>query len=136
PRLALLQRLQYGVGEDLELGRLPEEVRLVVREVGDHPVQLLRPLGPEAEVVVVVLERPEAEAGQPALEPRAQRGALALVEEEPVALVDELAEEPELLLGQLHVMVRGTVANGAPTFAGPRPPPGAPAGRGPTPSGP
>ena len=103
---ALLDALEDGVGEDLELGHLPVEVGLVVREVGDHPLALLGALGAEAQVVVVVLEGREAEGGQAAGQPRAQRAALVVVEEEPELLVDEVPQEAELLLRQFDVVVR------------------------------
>ena len=104
--LPLLEALEHGVGKDLELGHLPVEVGLVVREMGRHPVALLGVLGAEAQVVVVVLEGREAEGGQPAGQPRPQRPALAVVEEQPELLVDEVPQQAELLLRQLDVVVR------------------------------
>src|SRR5262249_38568290 len=64
------------------------------------------PLRAEAEVAVVLLERAEVEAHEPAREPRAQRGPLAVLEEEPETIVDEVPEEAELFLRQLRVVVR------------------------------
>src|SRR5439155_26217015 len=86
--------------------------RLDVGEVADHAVQLLRALGAEAEVVVVVLEAHQVEAGEPSQQPRAQRSLLVALEVEPEALVDEVAQQAELLFGQLDVVIREAIHAG------------------------
>src|SRR5262249_37578834 len=105
PRLALLQPLERALAEDVELGQLPEEVGLVVRQVAHHAPELLRALRAEPEISVVLLEGAEIEAHQAAREPRAKRGPLRVLEEQPETLVDEVPEEAELFLRQLRVMV-------------------------------
>jgi hypothetical protein len=107
--LPLLDAAQHVLGEDLELGRLPVEIRLVVGEVADHALQLLRALGAEAEIVVVVLEAHQVAAGEPSDQPRAQRGPLVVLEVEPEALVDEVTQQTKLLFRKIDIVIGGVV---------------------------
>src|SRR5262249_31359503 len=125
-----------GDREQRELRLLAKEVGLVVREVGHHAPALRLPLGGEAQEAIVVLEGQEAEPGQASGQAAAQRGLLGVVEVEPELLVDEVAEQAELLLGQLHVVVgRAEHHSVPPTQAAPNAA-RASSGRGPRPDAP
>ena len=79
--------------------------------------ELLLPLGPEAQVVVVVLEGQEVQALEPPASRARSDALLGLVEEEAEALVDEVAEEPELLFASARPSWsegRNTTHRGAP----------------------
>ncbi len=56
---------------------------------------------------IVVLEGAEAKEGEAPREAGAQRRALAVVVVEAELLVDEVPEEPELLFGEVGVVVSG-----------------------------
>jgi hypothetical protein len=112
--LALLDLRQHVVGEHLQLGQLAIEVGLVVGEVAHHALQLLGPVGAEAQLVEVVLERAQAAAGQAVLQAGTQGRALVLVEVQPELLVDEVAQQAERFLVELDVEVVGPVHAGSP----------------------
>src|SRR6185503_854660 len=77
----------------------------VVRQVAHHPLLLLLAVGREAQVAVVVLVGREAQQVEARREARAQRRALRLVVVEAEALVHEVAQQAELLLAELRVVV-------------------------------